>query len=102
PTGAPDPAPMGPPEATARGEMPVVGLRARTSRPFGIAVDSTGHIWFSEQYAGKVGRLDVPVLRLFAPTGRVTGVSAPVAIQVRSMSQSPVLKFELNGVAINA
>jgi streptogramin lyase len=102
PTGSPDPVPMGPPEATARGEMPVVGLRARTSRPFGIAVDKGGRIWFSEQYAGKVGRLDVPVVRVFAPNGRATSVSTPVTVQVRSSSSTPVLKFELNGIPLGA
>lgn len=97
PTGAPDHSPMGPPEASARGEMPTIGFRARTSRPFGIAVDSDGRIWFSEQYAHQVGRLDVPAMRLFAPTGRITNASAPVLLQVRSSVSTPKIRFELNG-----
>lgn len=101
PTGSPDPTPMGPPEATARGEMPLIGLRARTSRPFGIAVDALGRVWFSEQYAGKVGRLDVPVLRIFAPTGRVTTLQTPVSLQLRATSDSTI-KFELNGMPVPA
>jgi virginiamycin B lyase len=100
PTGAPDPSPMGPPEATARGEMPVAGFRARTSRPFGIAIDTAGNVWFSEQYAHKVGRLEVPELRLFAPKGFVSTATASVVLQVRTASPAPVLKFELNGVSI--
>lgn len=102
PTGAADPSPMGPPEATARGEMPTIGFRARTSRPFGIALDSRGRVWFSEQYAHQVGRLDVPVLRLFGPKGRVTSASAPVVLQVRCSASSPSLQFELNGALVPA
>jgi streptogramin lyase len=102
PTGAPDPSPMGPPEATARGEIPMVGFRARTSRPFGITVDTAGSIWFSEQYAHKVGRLDVPELRLFEPQARATRSSANVVLQVRSGAPAPVLHFELNGATIPA
>ncbi|HEV2964419.1 MAG TPA: hypothetical protein VG649_21505 [Candidatus Angelobacter sp.] len=102
PTGAPDPSPMGPPEATARGEIPMVGFRARTSRPFGIAVDTSGRIWFSEQYAHKVGHLDVPELRLFEPRGRITSSVARVVLQVRADTPTPALLFELNGTKVSA
>lgn len=97
PTGKPDPAPMGPPEATARGELPTVGFRARTSRPFGIAVDNEGKVWFSEQYANQVARVDVPELRIFEPTGRVTAAQAPLKVQVRTLDPHPIVTLEING-----
>ena len=56
PTGEPDPEPTEPPAA-------------HTSRPFGIAVDSRGNVWFSEQYTGQLGVLDTspPVVEIVSP-----------------------------------
>ena len=56
PTGEPDPVPTEPPEA-------------RTSRPFGIAVDRRGNVWFSEQYTGQLGVLDIsaPAVEILSP-----------------------------------
>jgi virginiamycin B lyase len=60
PTGASDPSPATPPNA-------------KSSRPFGIAVDTQGNVWFSEQYTGKLGVLDVapPVVKVDSPVGPV-------------------------------
>ena len=60
-TGAPDPRPLAPPEATARGQgaPDKKEENAKTSRPFGIYGGADGSIWFSEQYGGKLGRLKV-------------------------------------------
>lgn len=47
--------------------------RARTSRPFGLAFDLRGNLWFSEQYAGQLGALDLgaPDALLLSPAGAV-------------------------------
>ncbi len=85
--------PSGSPDAT-----PSVPPHAKTSRPFGIAVDGQGNVWFSEQYTGKLGVLDVapPVVNLEAPatpirtafpllslgvSDRVSGISA-ISLQI--------------------
>jgi len=93
PTGSPDLRPMGPPEATARGEMPIPGSLAKTSRPFGIAVDSKGCIWFSEQYAHKLGRLTPPELEVFEPSGVISGPAAPIKVQFRTTSHDAQLQY---------
>jgi streptogramin lyase/plastocyanin len=64
PTGMPDTTPLSPPAA-------------QTSRPFGIAADSEGNIWFSEQYTGQLGVLDnsAPKLSILSPSGTVTNPS---------------------------
>lgn len=56
PTGEPDAKPSNPPIA-------------RTARPFGIAADRQGNIWFSEQFTGQLGVLDIapPAVSIFAP-----------------------------------
>ncbi|MBV9959689.1 MAG: hypothetical protein JO360_14795, partial [Acidobacteria bacterium] len=101
PTGSPDPRPMGPPEVTARGELPVPGSVAKTSRPFGIAVDPQGTVWFSEQYAHKVGKLTPPALEVFQPRGLISGVSAPVKVQARALSGAPI-QYLIDDQPINA
>lgn len=60
PTGAADLSPSVPPNA-------------KTARPFGIAVDGQGNVWFSEQYTGKLGVLDVapPDVKIGSPAGSV-------------------------------
>ena len=49
---------------------------ARTARPFGVALDRQGNVWFSEQYTGQLGVLDVaaPQVRLVSPRGEVSAV----------------------------
>jgi virginiamycin B lyase len=70
PTGSPDASPLNPPAA-------------RTSRPFGIATDRHGNIWFSEQYTGQLGVLDVaaPQVAILSPRVNVTGPSMLVTAQ---------------------
>lgn len=101
PTGSPDLRPMGPPEVTARGEMPVPGNSAKTSRPFGIAVDSKGEVWFSEQYAHKVGKLSPPPVEIFQPAATVSGTTAPLKVQMRSVEKHD-LKYFVDGKPIPA
>jgi virginiamycin B lyase len=96
PTGSPDPKPMGPPEATARGEMPTPGAAAKTSRPFGIAVDSRGRVWFSEQYAHKVGVLEPPSVEIFQPAGALSAEDAKPKIQLRT-SANARLQYWIDG-----
>ena len=57
PTGAPDLEPSQPPFA-------------KTSRPFGIATDSRGNLWFSQQYTGQLAVLDTagPELAVLWPS----------------------------------
>jgi plastocyanin len=68
PVGEPDPSPRFPPEA-------------RSSRPFGLAFDRQGNLWFSQQYTGQVGVLDLarPELTVASP-GRDVKVSDPYLI----------------------
>ncbi|HEY0080092.1 MAG TPA: hypothetical protein VGB73_15885 [Pyrinomonadaceae bacterium] len=65
PTGRPDEQPGAPP-------------LAKTSRPFGIAIDRQGNVWCSEQYAGQLAVLDVapPVLNILSPSGTVRTAEA--------------------------
>jgi streptogramin lyase len=93
PTGAPDAQPKGPPEVTARGELPVPGNVAKTSRPFGIAVDAQGTVWFSEQYAHKVGKLSPPRVEIFQPQGLIGGTSAGVKVQSRPIDNASLQYF---------
>lgn len=67
PTGTPDVKPANPP-------------LARTSRPFGIASDKQGNIWFSEQFTGQLAVLDVapPSISVFAPGAVVKTAGALV------------------------
>lgn len=67
PTGEPDAKPANPP-------------MARTSRPFGIAADAQGNIWFSEQFTGQLAVLDAapPAVTIFAP-GPVVKTSRALA-----------------------
>lgn len=60
PTGGVDSEPSSPPAA-------------RTARPFGLAFDSRGNLWFSEQYMGQLGVLALapPELRVASPGGEV-------------------------------
>lgn len=100
PTGAPDQRPMGPPEVTARGELPAPGAAARTSRPFGIALDSRGQVWFSQQYGHKLGTLRPELITVFEPSGLVTDARAPVVVQHRLTGAE--LRYRLNGQPTSA
>lgn len=56
---------------------------AKTSRPFGLALDSKGNFWFSQQFTGQLGVLDMagPELKLFSPGRKVTMPDPLVTIQ---------------------
>jgi streptogramin lyase/plastocyanin len=71
PTGEPDNQPGTPPFA-------------KTSRPFGIAVDSQGNVWFSEQYTGQLGVLDMasPSVELFSPVESVRIVDPLLTLRI--------------------
>ncbi|HEV2765611.1 MAG TPA: hypothetical protein VGV38_21690, partial [Pyrinomonadaceae bacterium] len=70
PTGRPDEQPSTPPQA-------------KTSRPFGVAVDRQGNVWCSEQYTGQLAVLDVapPRLDILSPSGTVRTAEALYAIR---------------------
>lgn len=61
PTGQPDLTPSNPPAA-------------RSARPFGIAADRQGNIWFSEQYTGQLGVIDAaaPTVEILSPRAVVS------------------------------
>jgi streptogramin lyase len=88
PTGRPDSKPMGPPEVNARGERPGLGPSARSSRPFGIAIDREGRVWFSEQYGQKVGHLTPPIADILSPAGVIRSVDIPIRILTRTGTPS--------------
>ena len=71
PTGQPDAKPGTPPFA-------------KTSRPFGIGIDRQGDVWFSEQYMGQLGVLDVapPRVEVLSPAARVQMVRVPLTTRV--------------------
>jgi plastocyanin len=73
------PVPTGEPD-----EKPSVPPFAKTSRPFGIATDHEGNVWFSEQYTGKLGVLDTApaFLKVFAPQGVVRSATPLFSTQV--------------------
>jgi len=73
------PVPTGEPD-----EKPGVPPFAKTSRPFGIATDHEGNVWFSEQYTGKLGVLDTAPasLKVFAPQGVVHSANPLFSTQV--------------------
>ncbi len=72
PTGAPDLEPSQPPFA-------------KTSRPFGIATDSRGNLWFSQQYTGQLAVLDTagPELAVLWPSPKkpIQGASTLVTLR---------------------
>ena len=100
PSGSPDPRPMSPPEATARGEMPKAGQQAHSTRPFGIAVDGAGRVWFSEQYGHRLGWLQPPVLEIASPTGAI-GEPTEVRARTRTLPANVRLHNEVDGVAVS-
>lgn len=100
PSGAPDARPMSPPEATARGELPKAGDQAHSTRPFGITIDDTGRIWFSEQYGHRLGWLQPPVLEIVSPAGAIGGSVAEVRARTRALPANVQLHNEVDGVAV--
>ncbi|MGH9349888.1 MAG: virginiamycin B lyase family protein [Vicinamibacterales bacterium] len=72
PTGEPDAEPSVPPQA-------------RTARPFGIAHDREGNVWFSEQYTGQIGVLDAaaPEVSIVSPAGSVRSVVPFLTLMTR-------------------
>lgn len=78
---------------------------ARTSRPFGLAFDSSGNLWFSQQYTGQLGMLALarPELKLFAPGPEVKQPDPYVTVQALSSGAGAVeLTFELDGQKVPA
>ncbi len=100
PTGSADPSPLGPPEATARGEIPTSRAIAKTSRPFGIAVDREDNIWFSEQYAHKLGLLEPPPVRVFAPAVDITDAAVIPELRMRFASAAAKVHYYLDGIEV--
>jgi streptogramin lyase/plastocyanin len=70
PVGAADAHPGAPPDA-------------RTSRPFGLAFDHEGDLWFSQQYTGQLGALDVgaPHAAIVSPGPLVSSADPYVTVQ---------------------
>ena len=64
PTGSPDEEADAPPSA-------------RTSRPFGIAFDRSGNLWFSEQYTGQLGVLVLapPSVNIVSPRDKISSTT---------------------------
>lgn len=64
-------------------ERPNVPPFAKTSRPFGIAVDRQGNVWFSQQYTGQLGVLDVaaPGVSVLSPSGTVRTAAIPLTVK---------------------
>ena len=102
PSGAPDSRPMSPPEISARGEAPITGMVARTTRPFGIAAASTGRIWFAEQYGHRLGYVEPPALDPMSPAGVLSGDSAPVVTRVRGEAEGLRLTYRLDGERVES
>lgn len=73
------PLPTGEPD-----NQPGVPPFAKTSRPFGIGVDSQGNVWFSEQYTGQLGVLDMasPSVELFSPVESVRIVDPLLTLRI--------------------
>ncbi|WP_223642377.1 hypothetical protein [Corallococcus sp. EGB] len=71
PTGAPDVEPSVPPAA-------------RSARPFGLGFDKQGNLWFSEQYAGKLGVLDLapPSIQVLSPAGVAEGGRTMLSVRI--------------------
>ncbi len=64
-------------------EQPGTPPLAKTSRPFGIASDRQGNIWFSQQYTGQVAVLDVapPELKILSPGRTVRTADALLTLR---------------------
>lgn len=97
PSGQPDPQPMSPPEVSARGEQPMAGLKAQSTRPFGIAVDLSGRVWFSEQYGHRLGFVRSAPVDLVAPAGVVRDATAALVVARRGLEHSTALTHLLDG-----
>lgn len=102
PSGAPDSGPMSPPEVSARGELPKPGMQARSTRPFGIAVDGKGRVWFSEQYGHRIGYVTPPAIDVVSPMGTLDGPAVDIRTAQRNLGDGWRVKHLLDGVAISA
>jgi streptogramin lyase/plastocyanin len=94
PTGSPDAKPSTPPAA-------------RTARPFGIAFDRQGNLWFSEQYTGQLGVLDAapPAIAIFSPGPTVrTATTLATAQALDRVSGVASIEWSVDGkpVPLNA
>jgi streptogramin lyase len=71
PTGSPDREPSVPPQA-------------RSARPFGIGFDRQGNLWFSEQYTGQLGVLDLvgPRVEIISPPSLVESLQPLLTTRV--------------------
>lgn len=81
------PLPTGEPDS-----QPGVPPFARTARPFGIAVDRQGNVWFSEQYTGQLAVLDsaAPTLDVLSPSSVVR--TADVVLTIRALDRVAGIK----------
>jgi len=94
------PVPTGSADAT-----PSVPPNAKTSRPFGIAVDGQGNVWFSEQYTGKLGVLDAapPSLTVKAPGGPVRMAFPLLSLQATDrVSGISTISLKIDGREVQA
>lgn len=91
PVGAPDAHPDKPPTA-------------RTSRPFGLAFDRQGNLWFSQQYTGQLGVLGLapPEITILAPGDRVRFPYALLSTRVADrVAGVPKLDVTVDGARVN-
>lgn len=100
PSGKPDPQPMSPPEVSARGELPQAGLQAKSTRPFGIAVDAAGRVWFSEQYGHRLGVLTPPALEVVSPAGDIRQPEVAVRTSRRTLASQAWLRYLLDDAPV--
>ncbi|TSC33550.1 hypothetical protein [Corallococcus sp. Z5C101001] len=90
PTGAPDLEPGVPPTA-------------RSSRPFGLGFDKQGNLWFSEQYAGKLGVLDLapPSIQVLSPAGVAEGGRTMLSVRITDrVSGVRDTEYRIDGVPV--
>jgi len=76
---------------------------ARSSRPFGLAFDSSGNLWFSQQYTGQLGVLDLakPELKLMSPGPEVKAADPYVTVQaLDSLVGEVTVRYEMDGAAV--
>lgn len=102
PSGAPDSRPMSPPEVSARGELPKPGMQARSTRPFGIAIDGRGRVWFSEQYGHRIGYVAPPAVDVVSPAGRIGSPIIPIVTAHRNLGDGWRVRHLLDGKPVAA
>jgi virginiamycin B lyase len=97
PSGAPDSGPMSPPEVSARGELPKAGMQAKSTRPFGIAVDGKGRVWFSEQYGHRIGYVTPPSIDAVSPAGMLDTPLVEIRTARRNLDDGWRVRYALDG-----